>query len=321
MQDKTEIKASFLQRNKRAIKLLISLLVMAALVVYVDASFLYESLINAPYEKLIPWGFFYEFMVILLWSAGFSALIKRLGKISFRKLLAVGLKLQALTLFVPGRLGDLGIVYFFRKDISIQDGTALLVVDKLISLSLITVLSVAGTFYLISIDAGYWLLASVLVIALAGMLLLAVARPWLERIFARIFPVNVTAHPAGFYGALRDCLGDYHAIFSNYIFTSARVILSGISLVLVLSWFGVSAPLGYVILVQAIAQLIVIAPVSFMGIGIVEMVNIALLSQLGIDASLILAASLASRAVQLMFLSTLFLVWAKSGQASIERGL
>lgn len=314
MQDKIESKAGFLQRNQRATKLLVSLIVMTTLIIYVDVSFLYESLINAPYEKLIPWGFFYELMVILLWSAGFGALLKRLGEISFSKLLKVGLKLQVLTLFVPGRLGDLGIVYFFRKDISVQDGAALLVVDKLISLSLITILSVIGVFYLVSVDAGYWLLATVVMAVGAIIFLLVVARPWLESLFVRILPANVAAYSAGFYGALRDCLCDYSAIFSNYIFTSARVVLAGVSQVLVLSWFGVSAPLWYVILVQAIAQLVVIAPVSFMGIGIVEAISVALLSQLGIDASLILAASLASRAVQLMFLSTLFLVWVRSGQ-------
>ena len=60
--------------------------------------------------------------------------------------------------------------------------------------------------------------------------------------------------------------------------------------------------LWYIILVQAIAQIITMVPVTMKGFGIIEATNIFLLERMGVEGEVVLAASISGRVIHLFFM-------------------
>lgn len=283
---------------------------MIFLIWLVEPNSLLLNIKNAPYQWIFPWSIFYEIVVVMLWSCGAVALLKPYENIKYKNLLLNGFKLQALTLIVPGRIGDIGLVYFLRNELKKEITTSFIITDKILTLLVTGVIASIGLAYFYE-----WIYGLIFLLALFSIVifikLLVNKNFYLGNIKAS--KIINQLYIEGFKNIkkiLNEMLCDYKNIITNLLFTLSRAILAGISFTLILHWYGTDVSVWYVILVQALAQIVAIIPITFMGIGLVESINIHFIGSLaGVDTSIVLAASLATRAIQILFYMLITLVW------------
>ncbi len=302
-------------RLARIARIVVSLALLLLLVWYADPSQIATALKEAPLVLMIPWATFYEFAVVALWAWGVHRLLGHFHPVGFSRLCGLGLKLQILTLVIPGRLGDISMPLFLRRWISPRDSTIVLLIDKSITLIVITIIGSLGVVHFLGWPLALAMAGSLITGILILSLLLSERSQSLRDRVAKLLLGRFVGHAHGFRRQLLSLLHDWQGIAINLVATMARMLLAGFSLQLVLGWFGTEAPLWYIVMVQVLAQLITIVPISFMGIGVVESVNIALLGRIGIDPAVVLACALAMRALQTIIYLMLFLLLFRNDMA------
>ena len=85
--------------------------------------------------------------------------------------------------------------------------------------------------------------------------------------------------------------------------------LAGVSFQLILHWFHTPASFYHVVLIQALAQLACIVPLTIMGLGVSEAVMVTLFARIQVSPEAVLAASLYCRAIHLGFVLVLYVFW------------
>jgi uncharacterized membrane protein YbhN (UPF0104 family) len=316
----TEWLKQFTKQHRRLMQGLVSLVLLAVLIWRSNVSELIEYLGDAPLVYLVPWLIGYDLVMTFVWGNGVYSLFRRLKVGGYGRIIATGYKLQVLATVVPGRLGDLGLLYFLKDLYTLRQSTAVLLVDKLITLFVTFVLAAIGLGVMFSWH--YSAAVAVTMFAGLGLFLLSLSqrsrglRCWVRtRLLGRL-----ADRFDDFYGEIVATATDSQGIATNLLLTLFRVTLAGVSLTLILSWFGVKVALWYVILVQAIAQLATMVPLTLMGIGVLEAVNVALLGRVGVMPEVILAASLSSRAIHLTFTLVVFLIWMRKTALIPQQG-
>lgn len=297
-----------LKTHYRIFQGLFSLSVVVFLVWYTNPLELMASIEQAPYVKLICLISVYETLLVLLWCGGLQTLLRGYGEVSYRALVLAGIRAQILTMVFPGRTGDISMAYLLRKEFRMRDCATVLLLDKAITLLPVSILAVAAIGYFYGRENllyGVLLLLSIILIA-------SVILKWFSKGMR-------TEHGDSFMARTLRIISDVHFQAStkivpaslgwNFIFTALRIFLSCICFKLILSWFGVSLSLWYILLVQALVQIITILPVTYMGIGLVEGMNIHLLGLAGVDGSITLAANLSTRAVQILLYLIAAMCW------------
>ena len=230
--------------------------------------------------------------------------MKHISNIRFNIILKAGFKLQALSMVMPGRIGDIGLIYFLKDKLNTNESLALLLIDKIITLFIAGFLASIGICYFykwiygLAFFVAYIFFFTVLILIIRKDVVLPVEG---QNKFKKII-IN-------FREQIAKGVSCRSGIAINFIFTLFRIVLSAFSFVLVISWFGINVSIWDVILVQAVVQIATILPISYMGIGLVEVINIHLLGKVGVDASIILAASLALRSIQVLFYLFIFFIW------------
>jgi len=140
----------FGKRHKRAIQAIIGLILLAVVIFQSSSKELLDNLRNAPLGMIVPWIFIYYFITTLAWGVGLHVLFRRMNRGSFWHLIKASFKLQILSTVVPGRLGDLGLLYFLKEKFTLGQTSAVLVIDKLVTLSVNVVLAIWGIAVLFS---------------------------------------------------------------------------------------------------------------------------------------------------------------------------
>lgn len=298
-----------LKRHRRRYQLGLSVALLALIIAIVEPRRLIEDLRHAPYQWIVPWSMLYESLIVVFWAAGMHAILRRPGPVPLATLARCGFALQGLTLIIPGRLGDIGLIPLLKDFLTSSQTTAALIIDKLVTLCVATLLGIAGVAYVLGAGSALVCISG-LIAGLIVIYALSKSSTLISRFgFFRELQLRARVFLSDVKGELLAGAGDVPGIAGNLAATLCRVLLSGISFTLILYWFDSSAPLWYIIMIQAMVQLAVIIPVTYMGIGLVETLNVQLLGRIGIEPSVILAASLATRAVQVSFYLILTALW------------
>ena len=267
---------------------------------------IYSQLTGAPLCYLIPCFLIYYLVVVLTWAAGIYLLLCRIKNDTFWKIIISSFKLQVVSVITPGRLGDLGLLYYLKGTYTSGQISAIFFIDKLITLGVNIFFSIIGIGLLIS-----WKQAvSIAFFLIAGLFLLV----WLLFRFPQQFinwgflkKIVLLLH--GFRVELRTTVNDIKGIAGNLFLTLIRYTLAGCSMLLALLWFEQHVSLLNVIFIQAIAQLATFIPLTIMGLGVTEAVCVSFFNILNVPSEIILAALLWSRAIYLMFIMCIYLLW------------
>lgn len=301
-------------KNRRLFQGLFGASLLAIVIWRSQPKELYAQLCDAPLHFLIPWVIGYYLIVVLTWAIGIYYLLRRISTKGLWRIIDASFKLQILSAVTPGRLGDLGLLYFLRDKYSLGQTGAVFLVDKMITLLVNVTLASFGIGIIFS--WGYFSVAMFLfVLGFSLFMWLALKCP--QDLFQGGIMKRILSRFQGFRLEMYATLKEYRGICINLALTALRFLFAGVSMVVILLWFGVEVSLFKVILIQAIVQFATFLPLTIMGLGIQEAFQVFLFGLMGVAPEIVLAAGIWTRAIYLAFiiLTCLFWFWAKPSLA------
>lgn len=222
-------------------------------------------------------------------------------KLSFCVFLPVFWLSWAIGLVFPGQVGDMASLSALlkRRGIDLSRVMARSFADKLISFSLMLVFACAALMTLpgISWSEGRWWLVA---FPLAMLPAFYVGRKQLFAGSSQRFPrvLNFLVHTLDETCSIASRYP--RRIILNAALTVVKIALTG------MSYWCIFAALGYgdigpwrVVAIAAASSLVAYLPVSFNGIGTVELAGVALFGTLGVPATVVFSGYLALRAIAL----------------------
>ncbi len=183
-------------------------------------------------------------------------------------------------LVLPGRAGDLSIIYFAKKKgFDIGASTALTITDKLITLIIFGTIAALGIFTILNSTELYWGLLFAGICILGGLFLFtSLGRKWSRKIMGK--------YADGFQGFSKTfknlLLHHKDKIFINIIITFLRPLGNALLIILIFKAMGLEVSLFYTILINAVTLIVSLIPLTPNGLGIREGVGTFLFSRIGI---------------------------------------
>jgi len=238
----------------------------------------------------------------LIGAVGIHLFFEPEDELSFRAFLPVFWLSWAIGLVLPGQVGDVASLSALlkRRGIDLARALARSLTDKLISFSLMLVFAGVALIGLPGISwsvNSWWLVA----LPLATLSLLYIGR---KRLLA-----GLSQHyPRGFEFFVRtvdeSCsIGRRHPvrIILNAVITALKIGLTGASYWLIFAALGYAdIALWKVVCLAAASSLVAYLPVSFNGIGTVELAGVALFGTLGVSAAAVFSGYMVLRAMVLL---------------------
>ena len=208
--------------------------------------------------------------------------------------------------FFLGRVSELSLPVFWRRLLPVPQSAAVVLVDKLISLTWVTVLGAVGLGLLVDARAG--LLAGGFGVVVLGGILFVMLSDSARRVAGKLLP-------ARWIDPLRDLPDTFRlvtqrrrsAVVANVIITGLRAALHGVILVLLMAAIGKTLSPLIGVAIQAMITLTSLIPGSFMGLGYWESVYVMGLGRAGIGTADALAAALIWRALNLAIMAPILL--------------
>lgn len=219
--------------------------------------------------------------------------------VSFSKFLSIYWFSWALALVVPGQVADVASISLLlrRQGVDIRESVGLLLIDKILSLIVILCYASIGLWIVReslpestwNLHRGLWAL---LWVALGGVFLIAVFYS-----VERLRRLRVTQFVSGvFKSAIDTCVRYPRAVLRNLIITVVKVTLNGFAFYAVFQAIEANMLSFFAIAGLAMASaLVAYLPLSFNGLGTVELTGVLLFSLLGVSAPVTISAFLILR--------------------------
>ena len=225
----------------------------------------------------------------ILGTLNISILLSKIKKINFSKLLSFYSLSWALGLFVPGKLGEFSIVYFFKKEeIEIGKGTAVAIIDKFITFVVLSIFSIIGFFIFFSFyDA---LKISLIIIFVIILFLILITNKKIMILVRKIIG-GLSNKFSGFSRTFKHYLRHNKKILLyNFIITSVKWIITGISVFVLFRAFGeTNIGIVNIILVNSIVLIAGLIPITINGLGIKQLVALFLFDKINVNPSITLS--------------------------------
>lgn len=185
---------------------------------------------------------------------------------------------------LPSRVGEFSLAYFLKDRVPIGKSTAILVLDKLVSLAVFSFFSILGMLYFFGFREAFQLF---LVLATLGILIFFIF--WSEKIrmlAKRTVFSKVKHHFTGFSKTFRTYLkNEKKIIFANFCFTLMRLFLQAALLSFLLAGFGATVNLFLLVYVISITTILGLLPFTPNGLGIREVSLVFFITILGISTA------------------------------------
>jgi len=195
-------------------------------------------------------------------------------------------------LFIPGRVGEVSLVYFLKKhNLPLGQGFLIFVLDKFISVLVLGIVSTVGFFMFFDLNTALWLLGLVLVIisGLGSVIFSGFGRDKIKKYILRKYAKKFK----GFSELLKFyTTKKFHLLFLNFLNTIVRWVVSAIIYYFAFLSFGVNLPLWLIFLITCITSVMSFIPLTISGLGIRESVGVYLYSLQGVQAPIVASAYL-----------------------------
>lgn len=288
---------------KTAFRLLIGILIIAALLVLFDPAAILSVIASARPEYLVLALLVYAFTYLILtlrWRSILSAMGESLPIGRAYRAFVAGVLLSDLT---PGRIGDFSRPFLVRDEIDLNKGIASFAVDRYADLLTIAILGFAG-LVLLSVPGGKGYLipaACLLLLILLPFTLFWLKRPLVIRAAERLGSARIT----GFVQTLDEAAGQVPHLPSltarAILLTTAAWVTHAARIVLIAGAVGYSVPLPPLTLLQPLVSALSLVPVSLSGLGLVEGGLAAVLAGLGVPATVGVSIALLDRGITVAF--------------------
>lgn len=185
---------------------------------------------------------------------------------------------------LPSRAGEFSLAYFLKDRVPIGKSTAILVLDKLVSLAVFSFFSILGMLYFFGFREAFQLF---LVLAVLGFLLFFSL--WSEKIrglIKKTVLARVKHHFTGFSKTFREYLkNEKKIIFANFCFTLMRLFLQAALLLFLFAGFGATVNLFILIYIIPIITILGLLPFTPNGLGVRQVSLVFFMGLLGISTA------------------------------------
>ncbi len=289
---KQQKRAGFGRRIKILAKILFGGLILIGLFYKIGFDRIAESLVQLNLWVLpLAIGFF----VMFLWlsSLGSWVLLRAFSHLSFREFLPCYLPSWAFGLFLPGKLGEVSIIYYLKnRDITVGQGTAFFVVGKTVTVFALGMVASTGFFTFFSFRVAVQLFL-LLMIVLGGFVFFLLS-PFGRNVIRKVLPEKIHERFTGFSSAFSS----YFKKHSRLLAMSLGIKLLGFGCIAVMNYFIFSVGLNVKILVFKILQVSTmetfsaLIPISVNGLGIRQAMGIYLYGILGVNAPIVASSQI-----------------------------
>ncbi|MBI2577114.1 flippase-like domain-containing protein [Candidatus Woesearchaeota archaeon] len=218
---------------------------------------------------------------------------------------------QALSITVPGRIGELSMVYFYTKEkIPLGKGTAIFLLDKGMNLGFLCILGLMG---LLPFVGSRDFLKIFGLLAAGGIIVLffffsTKGRDFLKNRLLKKYSANFQ----GFGNTLRSFLrGQKDALALDFLLTAVRWILSAFILQRLFSSFGAALPMATILITNSIVFLVSLVPLTIQGIGVRETAAVVLFGFQGVPTAVTASAYISYLIIMTIYTVGLATVLAK----------
>ncbi len=280
------------KRYFNILKVTIGLLIIFFLIYKFGLDNIFSTILDVKPGFLFIALIFY-FVSIFIGVLNIKLLIAPLNKkISYWNLFRYYMFSWSAGLLVPGKIGEFSICYFLKKhDISIGEGIAASLMDKIITFVFLLIFSLFGFFIFLDF---YSALLSVMVIpCILVTFLVSLYSMRIRNIIKRFIPNKIADKFKGFSRLLNRYAKDYKMLlFLNFLITGIKWFISFLVIYYMFLSFNVHVALGVVIIITAITKIIALIPISISGLGIREGAAVYLFGLYGVESVAVLSAFL-----------------------------
>ena len=199
---------------------------------------------------------------------------------------------QALSITVPGRIGELSMIYFYKKEkIPLGKGTAIFLLDKGMNLGFLCILGLIGLLPFVGTGDFLKILG---LLAAGGIIVLfflfsAKGRDFLKNRLLKKYSANFQ----GFGNTLRSFFQTQKmALALDFLLTVIRWMLSAFILQRLFSSFGVWIPMVTILVTNSLVFLVSLVPLTVQGIGVRETAAVVLFGFQGVPTAVTASAYL-----------------------------
>ena len=245
---------------------------------------------NLVYVPIILFFFFTSF-VIKAWN--YRLLTKPIANIPFLPLFKTSIFSWATGMFAPGKIGEFSAIYFLKKQgVPLGPATAISILDKLITTSLLSAVAVVALFFNLKKSQ---LALEILVIAAGSIVVIVLTllnhtlRGFARKHILRKYETNFV----GFSKFLLNYgKNNLHLMIFNYGLAFVWLIVSTVIVWLGLASVGVYTSLVTLFFINTVSIIVSIIPITLGGLGVRELTAVALFQQAGWPAAEVLGGYL-----------------------------
>lgn len=210
--------------------------------------------------------------------------------------------------FLPGKIGEFSLAYFLKKKFPMGKTTAVLMVDKIVSLVIMIIFGLIGVLYFFDFSAMLIFLGiSTLILILMLSIFFSTK---LRRIIKKFILRKYSYLFEGFMDSCRQISKSKKAIIINIFLTITRMIF--IALCYYVAFLAIDPSFRInpflIFFVSAVITLITFIPITIQGIGLKEGSAILLYSSVGISPELTLASHLLLLIIRYLYSALFFIL-------------
>ena len=245
---------------------------------------------------------------ILVTAFGIYVLFYPLQKLAPKKFLQYFFASRITSLILPGRFGEFSLSYYLHEeDINIGKGLAVVVTDKLISMTCSMILALIAVY--IFMNGQHIAILAVYIVAMLGlfaMMLSSTCRRFIKKWVLRKY----AHHFAGFSSTLFSYERENKKLaLLNMVLAWIQIIVLALSTRMIFQSLGTSISLLTLILVSGLETLSNAIPITVNGLGIKQAIGVYVFSALGVSPVITGARYLLGFVIEYSFgfFSTLFI--------------
>lgn len=292
-------------KKSTVIKIILSVTVLFVLLYIVGFKEVWNTF-SSMKLKYLPLIIVLSFLHFFIGTYNIKILTDPLHKISYKKLFKYHVLSWAAGTFIPGRLGEFGLVYLLREEgIMIGEGTAITMIDRLITIFTLGIFSMLGLFlfltpwqalsYIITIAIGLAVISYIIFSDRGRRLLIKLLRGYAK---------NFTGFSRTLYFFFKK---QKTVLIINIILTFLKWILMTALVYLLFVSFGITGNFILIFLANVTTMIISLVPITINGLGVKESAAYFLYPLVNVPSSIAVSTYLVT-AVLAYLQSILFLV-------------
>ncbi|MBT4935422.1 flippase-like domain-containing protein [Candidatus Woesearchaeota archaeon] len=269
------------------LKILVSITLLVYLILKIDIINIIHILQNIHPAIYILFAIPFLLVIFLNSISVYFLLLSINIKTKFKDIIKFKLLSRSFSLFFPGQLGELTLAPLLKtKKIPMGKSLAVITLDKIISLTLISLFAFYGFLLYFETSTGWkFIIPILLIIIIIPIILLSqkrrfFVRKYILRKYAKLF--------TGYSKNIRSILRKRKdALFIDVTMTLFWLVSTATIIKVLFMYFGFHVNIIEILAIQAIGALSSMVPISLSGLGVRESIAVYLYYKIGIDPAVV----------------------------------